>query len=267
MKRKIKLEPGVYNKYRKMNNNNNNNSSSSSSSSSSSNVNKGRSNMMVVSRSAGWAAMGEMKYFDTERSLNVLSSSANWANCEYPPNVDVPTTLFCPIQGNGINNRIGKSATLFKIKIKGMIRIPKSSVYTTARNFPIIRLALVEDQQTNAAQAQGENIFSAATTATQGVLTFTNPDGFGRYKVLKDFIIDTKSMDPNLQDVNYHVQGEDISFKLSYVWKGGNEVRFNSTNGGTIADIVDKSWCLYANCSTIDVGPQIAYYARCSFKG
>ena len=147
-----------------------------------------RRDYSTVPRTRGVYAVGEMKYFDTEGSTRAIPASSGWTGTEFPPNVGTPTTLFCPTVGSAINQRIGRSAKVHCIRIRGTIRIPQQANITSGDQASQIRLLLVQDDQTNAAQAQGEEIMVVPSTATGTVAvnSFMNLSNLGRFKILKD---------------------------------------------------------------------------------
>jgi len=229
-----------------------------------------RKGYSTVPRSRGIYAVGEMKYFDTERTITAVLASTNWTGTEFPPNVGTPTTLCCPVQGTAINQRIGREVTVYKVKVRGLINVDPAAGVSTADTASICRLALVHDTQTNAAQAQGEDIFAAPTTGTalHAISSFQSLANTGRFRVLKDKWIKLQNPSatgsPTAADVIQYGLIQRFSFNIRY--KNGIKVRFNATNGGTIADIVDNSWCVYAATNNAQLVPAIMYNARVSFK-
>jgi hypothetical protein len=233
-----------------------------------------RRGYQTVARTRGVYAQGEMKYFDSQRALSAIPASVDWQGTEFDPN-QVPVvnmnTLFVPTQGAGINQRIGKAVKLHKIRIQGQIVTPNQTADPNTDSSCLVRLALVWDTQTNSTQAQGEQVFAPPVTANSylAVDSFQNIDNFGRFRVLKDKKIVLQ--DPNIgvlvgPPAAVYAQGLVRKFKMVYKPKKPIEIRFNATNGGTVADIVDNSFHIYANCSNTNLGPQIVYQARCCFK-
>lgn len=232
---------------------------------------KPRKGYSTVARSRGIYGQGEMKYFDTERSITSLTASTNWTATEFPPNVGTPNTILCPDQGTAINQRIGREVNVYKIKVRGLITVGAQTGQNAGDNYSMCRVALVMDTQTNAAQAQGEDIFAAPVTASaiQAVSSFQSLANTGRFRVLKDKWILLE--DPNIANDTGATGGIVASgiarrFNFSHRFKKPIRVRFNAANGGTIADIVDNSWAIYANTTFTTLTPQITYQARVSYK-
>jgi len=230
--------------------------------------NKKRKGYSTVPRSRGIYGYGEMKYFETERNASTVTAPNDWTGTEFPPNVGTPTTIFCPAQGPAIDQRIGRDCTVYKIKVRGLIIQPNAEDLSATKNPQWVRVALVEDTQTNAAQAQGEQIFNDPVTATptQAILAFQALTNTGRFNVLKDktYNLSNANVASDFDAGQGALQGLGRRFSFNIVYKKGRKVRFNATNGGTIADIVDNSWCIYAMSTQGNI--TIQYTARVSFK-
>lgn len=219
-----------------------------------------------VARTRGAQVTGEMKYFDTERTSVAIAASVDWTGTEYDPATF--NTLFAPTVGAGVNQRIGKSVKVHKIKIHGLLNVPAQANQAAADVADVVRLAVVQDCQTNAAQAQGEQVFTSPTSATayQAVCSFQNIDNFGRFKVLKDKTIKFPQPILAYDGTNIEQGGFEIPFKFSLNFKTPVVVRFNATNGGTIADIVDNSWHVMANATGVTTAQTIIYNSRVCYK-
>jgi len=230
-----------------------------------------RKGYTTVPRTMGVYATGEMKYFESELAETTLPASVNWAGTELDP-VAIPVaginTLFCPTLGAGINQRIGKSCKVIKIKIRGMLTVNKFANQVAGKNAAGIRLLLVQDNQTNATQAQGEEVLQAPVTANVGsaLCSWQNINNFGRFRVLKDKFY--RMEDPNgfFDGTNIEINGLIRNFKWTVTFRDPQEVRFNAVNGGTIADIVNTSWHIIGNVNSQDLAPTIKYQCRVCFK-
>ncbi len=67
---------------------------------------------------------------------------------------------------------------------------------------------------------------------------------------------------PGPDPANIIQQGLILPFKLTCRFPKGVVTRFNITNGGTVADIVDNSFHLLINSTSIILGPTISYQVR-----
>lgn len=233
---------------------------------------KNRKGFDSVPRTRGAQVTGEMKYFDSEKEGTAIAASADWTATEYDPGV-VPVaamnTLFAPTVGAGINQRIGKACDVHRIKINGVIHVPAQANQIGADVSSLIRIALVQDDQTNGVQAQGEQIFTDPVTNENPIslCSFQQINNFGRFKVIRDKMIHGKMVTMTFDGTNVEQQGYSIPFKLKKDFgRKPVKVRFNNTNGGTVADIVDHSWHVIANTDNATLVPSITYYCRVCFK-
>jgi len=236
-----------------------------------------RPGFYTVARTRGPFAKGEMKYYDTylvSSGINIPAST-DWTGTEFDPQSTIassgavanPLCLNAPKQGAGINERIGREIMIHKIKIRGVI-----SAATLLNADPTgfadqsVRVCLVQDTQSNSLQAQGEDVMEG-TSGTGGWLSYQNIANFGRFKVLKDKLFQCEIH--NLSPIdNAHVYSATYrkNFKWNINFKVPVRVRFNATNGGTVADIVDNSFHIIANSNAAAPVSRIQYKARLCYK-
>lgn len=214
---------------------------------------------------------GEMKYFDSELAINAVTSSASWTSTMRDPSASPVANincLFAPTQGVNINQRVGKSAYVHKIKIKGILVAPAQTNQIVADAASLVRVLLVQDMQTNGAQMTGAQLMTASSLSDNRVAIqqFQNVNNFGRFKVLKEKFVSFNSQALSYDGTNMEQGGLAYPFKMTYNFRKPVQVRFNATNGGTIADIVDNSFHIVANASTTDMTVNICYASRISFK-
>lgn len=226
-----------------------------------------RAGYRTVARTRGVYGQGEMKYFDSFLSAQAIGEGVTWAAAELDPATLL--TLFCPIEGSAINQRIGRKVKVYKIKIRGFITTTAASDQVDILNSPIIRLILVHDMQTNSAQAQAEEVMAnpgAATTALN-TCVFQNLANFGRFRVLKDKIFRPGVITAVTDGASTSSQGlQQMPFKWNINYKGGMEVQFNATNGGTIADVVNNSWHIIGTKANTNFDTAINYQCRVCYK-
>lgn len=230
-----------------------------------------------VARSRGAAVTGEMKYYDAETTLvGLVAPATDWSGTETDPETSInlgaapvatPLTLCAPTVGAGLNQRIGRDIKLMKVKVRGYINVAAQAGVNTADAAASCRILLVLDTQTNAAQMNGEDLLNGASAASATFNSFQNPNFFGRFRVLKDITVTLQ--DPSLAGevaaTNIIQSGLIRPFKMN-VNLGGITSRFNATNGGTVADIVDNSLHIIAGCSNQGLAPSISYYSRVAYK-
>lgn len=230
-----------------------------------------RSGYKTVARTRGVYAKGEMKYFDSVREIVAIPSTTTWAGTVLDPNVYPVANmncLFAPTNGAGISQRIGKACKVVKIKITGLVTTPNQVNQVAADAACMIRILLVQDMQTNATQMTGTQLMTSPGVASVALapLTHQNVDNFGRFRVLKDKKI--LIQDPNMawDGTNIEQGGQLRQFKMNYKCRVPINVRFNATNGGTVADIVDHSFHVLAISSNADLTPYLSYACRVCFK-
>lgn len=233
----------------------------------------------AVARSPGAAVIGEMKYFDSNlTNTNMTASDGSWpAGTIVDPtgtinlgsaSVATPLCLFAPTVGAALNQRIGRKVKVLKIKIQGTIQTPVQAAQAAADAATSVRIVLVMDQQTNAAQMTGAQLFQTADSATAGLSTFQNPNNFGRFRVLKQKRLTLQNPNmtgsPTTADV---VQGSlKVNWKMNVVFSQPITVNFNATNGGTVADVIDNSFHVLCACDSTALTPAINYYCRVCYK-
>ncbi|AUM61895.1 capsid [uncultured virus] len=248
---------------------------------------KPRAGYTSVARTRGAAVTGEMKYFDCYKTTTAVGVvTTTWpAGAMTDPTTTVnlgaaavatPQCLFAPTVGSGLNQRIGRSVLVRKIKIHGQITAAASAQALSAWEPYLpqkVRLLVVQDQQTNAAQMTAAQLMNDAGAADTTINSYQNPNNFGRFRVLKDK--DILIQDPNFvteyppEDTPYsRTNGLIRNFKIAINFKVPIKVQFNATNGGTVADIVDNSFHVLCACTGVSTNnpPSISYYSRIAYK-
>lgn len=224
--------------------------------------------MRVQGRSAGaLVATPENKYFDATLAVTALPATAvSWASTERDPTT--LNTLFAPIQGTGINNRIGRKVSVHKLKVRGTLTFTQFTGGALTANYLGCRLVLVQDLQTNGAQLNGEDVMAASATASSEnqMVSYQNLANFGRYRVLKDksyqFRYGIAANNASATTVSTDFPSIDFNFSIKF--RKPVVVHFNATNGGTIADIVDNSFHILALANSTSVN--ILYESRVVFQ-
>lgn len=227
----------------------------------------GRQQQFFVPRSFGNPrAITERKYFTTGLTSTALvnfDAGTTWAGCELDP--ATTNALFAPATGDDFNTRDGRKVQVLSIKIKGYFRVAAQTDTTTTDDAALIRLALVVDKQTNAAQLNAEDVFGGVAVAPLNVDQFQNPAFFGRFKVLKDKYFTLQNPNSTWDGTNMEQMGLVRHFKMTHKFRKPMIVHFNGTNGGTVADIIDNSFHLIGGSSNIELVPTIAYQVRTTF--
>lgn len=223
--------------------------------------------MRVQGRSAGaLVASPENKYYDTTFPATAMAATAaSWASTEMDPATKL--TLCCPVQGTGISDRVGRKIHVTKLKLRGTVGYSVAGSLSSVSSMPEVRILIVQDLQTNGAQLNGEDVMASSATAAVAnqILTYQNLANFGRFKVLKDKQLDFKTgiAANNASATTISQELSSISFKCTLKFRKPVVVHFNSTNGGTVADIVDNSFHVLALGSNTSC--TLAYECRVVF--
>ncbi len=196
-----------------------------------------------VQRTQGPFSVSESHYFDAFASAFAVGEGTAWANTH-----DVMKGTICiPTEGSDINNRVGRRVEVYKIAVKGVITRTVSSDVGDVIAEPAFRVIVYQDKQTNATVTNASVLMAAPGAATAPLLfnTFQNTANLGRFRVLKDFVIEPNTLVAGTDGANtLSVQGADYPFKCTIKFKKPLKIRFNGTNGGGIGDIVDHSFYL-----------------------
>lgn len=227
-------------------------------------VNRSGASLGFVPRSYGNPrAITERKYFDSERTATALGAlTASFASAELDP--ATLNTLFCPSTGDDYNNRTGRKCQVISIKIRGAITCAAQTNQTAADAASRVRLLLVQDLQTNAAQLNSEDVITSGA-GSGAIDMFQNPAFFGRFKVLKDKVMVLNNPNISYDGTNIEQAGLARPFKFSIKFKKPVTVHFNSTNGGTVADIIDNSFHVIGGADDISLAPTIIYKCRVTY--
>lgn len=235
-----------------------------------------RRNFQSVPRTRGALAQTENKYFDCYSPAAAVSEATTWAGAELDGYISsggadtAISCLFAPTEGSDIDNRIGRKVQVTRIDIRGVIQPSVEADQADVLRAPPVRLVLYVDTQTNGAQSQAEQLFdyNAFTASTQMAFTaHQNPANFGRFRVLKDKIYRPPTVTAATDGASTcSVTHASMPFKLRYTFKTPMIVKFNSTNGGTIADIVDNSFHLVGHKSSTEFTHNIFYNCRVYYK-
>ena len=144
--------------------------------------------------------------------------------------------------------------------------MPRTEAHGTGITPGVVRYGVFQDMQTNSSQADGSLVMTPTATSMQAPYTYQNIDNFGRFKVLKDKTCVLQ--DPNLSGdaASHDVNGKVVPFKISIKFKQPLKMRFNQTNGGTIADIIDNSLHFFANTNAGTFILTLDYLCRVCYK-
>lgn len=223
--------------------------------------------ILYVPRTPGGQVVAERKYFDSQLATHAIAiTTVSFTGAEADPTGGGINTLFAPQQGNDISNREGRSCWVHNITVRGVLKITPQASQTTGDKGQTIRLILVMDKQSNGTQMASEDLIASGNSVPM-FFGFQNTANFGRFQILKDKMISFQPF-PIAGNGTTLIQGGcSRIFKLKYSFKTPIKVNFNSTNGGTIADIVDNSFHFIAARDDSDTPVNLDYKSRVSFTG
>lgn len=191
---------------------------------------------------------GEPKYFDQEVDDFALPGNGAWAGT----NDALKGTICIPQEGSDIDDRIGRKIAVHKIAVRGVIKYNADTDQVDIVTSPAIRILLWMDQQCNGTVTTAASLMQAPQNAEADNVfcTFQNPSNFGRFRMLRDKIFFGRDNVAGTDGANTTSQCPGtIPFKMTVKFKKPIIVKFNSTNGGTIADIVDNAFYLSCQAS------------------
>ncbi len=213
--------------------------------------------------SARIAASGaEKKFFDI--SVISLNTVTTWAGGE----LDDATALSLSAIPQGVeqSQRIGRTAHVMSINIRGFVDYNSLEQQTAPVTQRFVRLVLVQDMQTNQAQLNAEDVMlPVASNAEQ--LSFRNLQFVDRFKVLGDqTIYFPMNSQMNEGAVNsFALGGELIPFSFAYKFSGAGMKQIFDDTGATVADMTTNSLHLIGASNSI--GVEVNYNSRIRYFG
>lgn len=220
-----------------------------------------------VPRTMGPFSVTESKYFDSFLSAYTLLESTNLGSTTTDP--ATLNTLFVPSEGSDIDNRIGRKVSVYKIAIRGVLSIDTLVDAADVIQSPSHRILVWQDMQTNGTQSTTDLVFQPATTTTVPLsfCSFQNLSNLGRFRVLRDLTLRGRDSTAVTDGTNTSSQGiADVPFKITIRFRKPVIVKFNSTNGGSVADIVDNSFHMGVIKSSSDYETVLHYQCRTYYK-
>jgi len=218
----------------------------------------------------------ETKYVDgylDYTALHELGHDEGWADTELDPRQQTAVygCLPMPRQGTNFADRDGRKIYVKHIFIKGVINVQQANTVTAATNNPIFRIVVVKDTRTNNNQLSAENVIGPGLgsdgqdvlTSDSGVQAFSNPDGWGRYEIVKDRTFKPPLNQAFNDGTDGAVNGYAIPFRMKI--KCNCYVNFSDT-AGAVGSVIDNSWHVLGAVGN-GLNPAISYQARTCFVG
>jgi len=208
-------------------------------------------------RTAGFLGI-EKKFYDTLYNQTAVATTAAGAEADPAGNLKCLNAI---TQGDGESSRDGRRCIIKSIQVKGFIDADVKSDLADVSSGKKVRVLLVLDKQTNAAQLNSEDVLKDA--ATIDMTSLRNLQYSQRFKVLHD----------RVYTLTCGAAGTDGANTNSMAWNTAHFNIFKNVNipvnytGTTedIANIVDNSLHIIAVAST--TGTILCYQSRVRFVG
>lgn len=211
-----------------------------------------------------YPTQGVSKYFDSSLSATNVPEATSWAGAELDP---AALTLFSPIPGTTISERVGNKCLVHKIAVRGIINNTALPDQADIVSSPAIRLILYADEQSNGTQSQAEELMQGGTSTELTFSGFQNIANFGRFRVFKDIVLNPRIVTAVTDGTNTSSQNtSQTPFKMVVKFKKPLVVKFNNTGGGTFADVVNNSIHLIGTKSSSAFAHTISYRSRVYYR-
>ncbi len=223
-------------------------------------------------RQGGYIGL-EKKFADSMvTNQTILAADSNMSSLEMDP-IDVAhggaNGIGLVAIGTSENQRIGRVQYIYVVQIRGAVHLnPVSDVSAIALEGSKVRIFLVLDRQTNAAQMNSENLFwTAITGAVDAYMeSFYDPQYSSRFRVLKKWELHINpQLCPSTSATptdKYTYAGITRSFNCYLKFKKPLKVQYKS--GGTsanITNVIDNSLHIVI-VTTRTAGEKVSYMAR-----
>jgi len=214
-------------------------------------------------RTSGFLGI-ERKFYDTNLIATAIPASTDFTATEFDPSATAMMTT--PPVGNGEQTRDGKQISALYLEFNCVVQNNASEAQTGPTQGCKVFIAIVLDTQSNAAQCQGEDIFkNTNAVAETAMLPMRNLLNAKRFRVLKQAILNLDRTSLSSAALNdFSSTGVSRAFKWFIPLKG-MRINFNAGTTASIANVVDNSIHVIANCNLTT--SQLAYNARLRFVG
>lgn len=229
----------------------------------SSSISRGRRRSMA--RTGGLLGI-ENKYLDVYASLLSVPAPADCSGGEMQPEGGCTDCLSCPAQGDGAQNRDGKSIIAKKIFVSGFVSTGTLTDQADVVTPPSVFVALVQDTQANGATVVSEQVFTNPNdSGVVNAFPLRNLEYSSRYKVLDHKTIWLGPANVGTDGANTNsVNGQGKSFVLQY--KGDIKMNFAGTTAD-VANCKDNALHIIAFATTSGFTPVLSYNSRMRFVG
>lgn len=212
----------------------------------------------------------ELKYFHETAAANIASSSVAAGGQITPSATEM---LFCPIIGDGPNNRDGRKVRLKSIQIRGVIR---SAGYTGVGTHPpstcVVVGYLIKDSQCNGVLADSGNMFDPSTLGSDMNFTsFRDLSTTARFKILKKQMWVFNNTNFAVNSANPPTAFYSAGFVRPFEWyvKEEEDVDFvqNAGDTNTVANLTKVNYITVFFTNNSGWSPAVTWQSRCRFIG
>lgn len=205
----------------------------------------------------------EVKFYQTGLTETTITSSSDWAGTEYDPSAT--SMISTPAVGDAANSRDGKKITVNSVTVKGYIQWDDQINQTAPDIMGPVFIALVQDNQTNGAQLNGEDVFTNVP-ALSGLPPLRNQNFRKRFRVLRFKTIIPPMPSMTWDGTNIEQSGKIIPFTFYHRFKSPLIVNFNLGTTASVASVLDKSFHILCNGAVSEATAKIAYNAEILFS-
>lgn len=224
---------------------------------------------------------GETKYVDgyldiTTPKLIDPTADGDWTGTEKNPKQQTAIygCLPVPRQGQNYADRDGRKIFQKNIRIRGEILWRAVDSEAVPAALGLVRIVIVKDTRTNKVELSGENVIGAGLGSDglatlsgngNGLQLMSNPDGWGRYQIVKDKTFRCPPL-PAWGDATNLGNSSSMKTPFSFSVKCNCEVNFEGSLGA-IGAVLDNSFHVLIAASDTSEDARVSYYARTSFVG
>lgn len=206
----------------------------------------------------------EMKYFSSQFTGSLVAS-ATFAAAELSTSA---TSLFIPILGTDLSNRIGRKVKLVKIRVTGCIKSTTQNLAgVNPHDVMSGRVLLVQNKECAMTALSTQDVMQAQPAAALAPYAFQSTASLGRYVILKDELF--KLENPNTwfdqTTAKDEVNAIGHLIKWTHKFKTPVPVNFTAASTGVVGEIINNSFHVIGVAGNLDFNPIFEFNTRCYF--
>ena len=206
----------------------------------------------------------ETKFLDRFLVNSSITAAADMTGLELDPATF--TCLNSMVQGDTSNTREGRKITCLSLNIKGIVHVNRKIDQTVLTEATNVFVAVVQNQQTNNAATNSEDVFSnPGADSRTCTMPFLNLLQTSKFRVLATRSFVMPAVEAVWDGTNVELGGTEATFDIFVDLKSMPVLM--SANTGNNSDIVDNSLHLIGCVSNTTSTPLISYHSRLRFRG